>query len=146
MDLQVSYYKSCVLSIHRGLSFGTPSNAKPLFLLAIIKGIEEGTIIGNQIRYDDLIERDYYELCKLYEPSRKPAPLFKPFFHSDKENYYSIKWKNGHMPAHNYHTPSSRFIKDNMEYAYLDSGFWDILQDNKSRDEFKTVIKKQYLD
>lgn len=146
MNLQVSYYKSCVLSIHRGLAFGVPSNAKPLFLLTIIKGIEEGTIIGNQIKYDDTIERKYNELCKLYEPSRKPAPLYKPFYHSDKENYYSIKWKNGHMPDHNYHTPSSRFIKDNMEYAYLESGFWDMLQDKEVRDGIKAIIEKQYFD
>ena len=41
MSLQTSYYRNVILSIHRGWKNGLYSNAKPLFLLTIIKGIEE---------------------------------------------------------------------------------------------------------
>lgn len=145
MNLKTSYYKNCITSIHRGFAFGIPSNAKPLFLLAIIKGIGEGMIIGNKIKYEDCLETFYKEICILYEPNRKAAPFYKPFFHSIHENYYGIKWKGGQMPSHKWHTPSGKFLKDNIEYAYLDDGLWDLLQDQSVRSEFRELIVNHYF-
>lgn len=145
MDLKTSYYKNCLISIHRGLAFGVPSNAKPLFLLTIINGIEEGIIIGNKFKYEDILESLYNDLCKLYEPNRKAAPFYKPFYHSIREKYYGIKWKGGHMPTHKWHTPSAKFLKENIEYAYFDDGLWDLLQDEAIRNEFRELIVNYYL-
>ena len=47
MKLEFDYYKTSILSIHRGMALGKPSNAKPLYLLSIIECIEDGLIIGN---------------------------------------------------------------------------------------------------
>lgn len=145
MNLKASYYKNCLISIHRGSAFGVPSNAKPLLLLAIIKGVEEGVIIGNQFKYEDYLESFYKEQCKLYEPNRKAAPFYKPFFHSTSEKYYGIKWKGGQMPSHKWHTPSAKFLKENIEYAYLDDGLWELLQDQSTRNEFRELIVNYYL-
>lgn len=145
MDLKASYYRNCILSIHRGLAFGVPSNAKPLFLLSIIKGIEDRVITENKFTYEERLETIYKELCSLYEPNRKPAPFYKPFYHSIRELYYDIKWKGGKIPNHNWHTPSPKFIKENIEYAYLDDGLWDIFQDKSVRSEFCELIVSYYL-
>ena len=145
MNLKTSYYKNSILSIHRGFAFGIPSNAKPLFLLSIIKGIEEGVIIGNKFEYEERLETIYSKLCSQYESNRKAAPFYKPFFHSIREQYYSIKWKDGKLPEHKWHTPSPKFIKDNIDYAFLDDGLWDLLQEKSVRDEFCELIVNYYL-
>ena len=145
MNLKTSYYKNSILSIHRGLAFGVPSNAKPLFLLAIIKGIEDGVILGNRFAYEEKLESIYAGLCSFYEPNRKAAPFYKPFYHSIREQYYNIKWKNGEIPNHKWHTPSPKFLKENVEYAYLDDGLWELLHDKVVRDEFCELIVNYYL-
>lgn len=145
MDLKCSYYKTCILSIHRGYALGSPSNAKPLFLLAIMKSIEDGLILGNKIKYEKSLEDVYKDLCFFYEPHRKAAPMFKPFYHSAQEQYYDIKWKGGKMPSYKWHTPGAKFLRLNIEYAYLDDGLWDLLQDCEVRNEFKQLIENHYL-
>ena len=146
MNLKESYYRNCILSIHRGIAWGTPSNAKPLFLLAIIRAIEEGLIIGNMFKYEDYLEEIYKELCDTYEPNRKMAPFFKPFYHSSREVYYDIIWKVGaSFDFKKTHTPSAKYIRENIDYAYLDDGLWELLQDASVREEFRAAIINHYL-
>lgn len=132
--------------MHRGIAQGSPSNAKPLLLLAIIKGIEEGSIIGNKIEFNESINNDYQTLCNLFEPDRKAAPLFKPFYHSKREEYYNLKWKDGDLPVvPKGHTPSAKFLREHLDYAYLNDGLWEILQSQAARKEFKNLIIDNYL-
>ena len=41
--------------------------------------------------------------------------------------------------------PSAKFIRDNIEYAYLDNALWDILQNPDTRDYLKEKIINAYL-
>ena len=145
MNLKTSYYKNCLLSIHRGFAFGEPSNAKPLYLLAIIKGIDEGVLLGNKLQYGEILETFYRELCSYYEPNKKAAPFYKPFFHSARENYYNIKWKAGEIPKHKWHTPSPKFLRESVDYAFLNEDFWELLQDIAIRNNFRDLIVNHYL-
>ena len=79
MNLKTSYYRNCILSIHRGFALGLPSNAKPIFLLSIIKGIDDGVILGNKIKYDKDLETIYYDCCLFYEPKRRATFFSSPF-------------------------------------------------------------------
>ena len=145
MNLKTSYYKNVLLTIHRGWAKGKFSNAKPLFLIAIIEGIDEGFLIGNKITYDRKLETKYKDVCEFYEPEIKLALFFKPFYHSQREEYYHIHWKNGIIPEHSWHTPSPKFIREYIEYAYLDDGLWELLQDASIRKEFKQILINHYL-
>lgn len=133
------------MSIHRGTAFGLPSNAKPLLLLAIIKGIEDGTIIGNKITFDENIDDDYKMLCNSLEPKKKAAPIYKPFYHSAREEYYNLKWKNGNLPTHKWHTPSAKFLREHLDFAFLDESLWQILQDRDARNAIKDLIINNYF-
>lgn len=145
MSLKTDYYRTVLLSIKRGQSKGVWSNAKPLYLLSIIQSIEDGLIIGNKFGYDAFLEHCYYEKCAYYEPQTKPALFFKPFYHSSAEAYYNIKWKGGSLPEHSWHTPSAKYLKDNIEYAYLDPDLWELLQDPASREELKESVIHHFL-
>ena len=67
MSLQTSYYRNVILSIHRGWKKGVFSNAKPLYLLMIIKGIEDGDLLGNRIPYNKEMSLKYQKICKQFE-------------------------------------------------------------------------------
>ena len=82
MGLKTSYYKNVFISLKRGGYNGVLSNAKPLFYLAIFKGIEEGWIMDNRIKYDKHLEQVYLKFYEVYDSQSKPAPFFKPFYHS----------------------------------------------------------------
>lgn len=44
---------------------------------------------------------------------------------------------NGNNPSH---VSSNKFIRDNVEYAYLDNALWDLLQDKDIRELMKSEI------
>lgn len=144
-ELELSYYKNLLLSIHRGWAKGRFSNAKPLYLLSIIDGISAGVILENKLVYNKALEYLYIKSCKQYEPEIKMAPFYKPFYHSSKEEYYFLSWKNGKEPTHTWHTPSGKIIREQIEYAYIDPPLWNILQDPKIREEYKIEIINHYL-
>lgn len=59
------------------------------------------------------------------------------------EPFYHIKWKKqqDRLP----HDSSSKFIRENVEYAYFDNALWDLLQDKETRDYFRESIIKNCL-
>lgn len=145
MGLRNSYYKNLLISLKRGSFQGVLSNAKPLFYLALFKGIEEGLILGNKIIFDAQLEKLYLETYQEYDSVTKLAPLYKPFYHSSSEPFYSIHWKDGILPDHKWHTPSAKYLRDHCEFAYLDDELWDLLQDHESREELRNTIINFYL-
>ena len=144
-NIELSYYKNLLLSIHRGWAKGRFSNAKPLYFLAITEGISNGIILEDRLFYDKSLEALYLDTCNLYEPGLKVAPFYKPYYHSNREEYYNILWKGGSLPFHTWHTPSAKFLRDHVEYAYLDNKLWYILQDSEIREDFKQSVIKRYL-
>lgn len=144
-NIELSYYKNLLLSIHRGWTKGHFSNAKPLYFLAITEGISSGKILKNKLFYENSLEALYLETCNLYEPEIKAAPFYKPYFHYSREEYYNIQWKEGAVPAHSWHTPSAKFLREHAVYAFLDNKLWYLLQDPEIREDFKQSVIKRYL-
>lgn len=145
MSLKIAYFKNLLIQTSRGNKHGRPANAKPLYLLALIHAIEEGVLIGNNIKYDKRIESIYLDMCKQFEPDIVVTPFYKPFFHMKRESYYMIKWKHGVEPPHLAHTPSAKFLRENVEFAAFDDELWDLLQIPETREELKSTIIKFFL-
>lgn len=145
MSLKASYYKNLILSTHRGYNKGIASNAKPLYMLSIFKGVEDGILIGNKIVFDKAITNLYIETCQLLEPWRSPAHFYKPYFHLKSEPYYYIKWKNGINITNALRTPSAKFLRENVEYACLDDDLWELLQDPDTRNELRDAIIEHFI-
>lgn len=145
MSLKKTYYKNLVLSLSRGTYKGLVSNAKPLYLLTIIRGIEEGLLLGNKLEYSSSLIDLYNDVCNQYEPQRKATLFYKPFFHTTNEPFYFISWRNRIAPPQSVHTPSAKFLREHVEYAALDDELWDLLQDAETREEFKQLIIAHFL-
>lgn len=144
-DLISSYYDSLLLSIHRGWTKGRFSNAKPLYIISIIDLIDCGLLLENKLYYDDMLKSSYTKTCKLYEPDIKIAPFFKPYFHLAREEFYNIKWKEGVLPEHKWHTPSGKFLREHVVYSFLDENLWSLLQNAQYRQYTKNNIVNHYL-
>lgn len=143
MSLQEEYYKTALQQIKRGHSKGKVSNAKIYYLLSVVDRIDDGTLHENKILFDD-VSLEYYERqCRLH--SDVITPFIKPYFHLSSSLFYHIKWNDG-VKVHSYaKTPSSKFIKENAEFAFLDDAFWKMLSNEDYRKEIYQLIIRTYL-
>lgn len=145
MNLKATYYRSLLLGIHRGNYRGEFSNAKPLYMIALMQAIEDGIINANKIDFSELLNKTMQKVSMVYEPDKKPSPLELPFFHMNRESFYYIKYVCGANPPSFTHTPSAKFLRENVEYACLDDQFWDLLQDKETREEYKQAIINYFI-
>ena len=146
MSLKSDYYKNLLLSISRGNYRGIFSNAKPFFMIALFDSIKEGAIIGNRIKYNNKnLGTHYYTISNYFEPSISPTLFSKPFFHLNSEPFYFLKFKPGVTPPVQSKTPSSKFLRDQVEYASLDDELWDLLQDPGVREEYRQAIIQHFI-
>lgn len=146
MNLKVALYKTLLQQISRGNYRGTKINAKPLYMICLIDAISKGILLSNKIEFiTDEIMSLYISICKEYEPEKKPTPIEMPYFHLNKEPFYSIKFKAGIKPPKQANSPSSKFLRENVEYAYLDSELWDLLLDPVYKEELRNALIKHYF-
>lgn len=138
-QLLFDYYKTAFLSLHCAMTKGKPNFAKPAILLSVIEAIEQGLFKDNIITADIL--KTLYQKQKGWI-KRTPAPFEYPFVFLTHESFWHIQWKNGEKYTK---CPHAKFIRDNIEYAYLDNALWDLLQDEKIRQEYKTTIENFFL-
>lgn len=146
MSLKVAYYRGVLLETHRGNGRGIISNAKPYLLLSIIHLIENGELIGNRILFDNCkLSESYHSISFFYEPQKNATPIYKPFFHLNREPFYYIKWKQAAKIPKQATTPSAKFLRENVEYACLDDDLWELLQNPETRNELKNAIIQHFI-
>ncbi len=143
MSLQSNYYRTAFLQIKRGNYRGKVSNAKIYYILALLDMIDMGLIVDNKIMFnEELIER--YKAC-CFACSDVVTPIEKPYFHLSSSLFYHMKWKEGIEITSYAKSPSSKFIRENAEFAYLDEALWKLLMDSDYRREVKQLMIKAYL-
>lgn len=147
-------YKDSLLNTHRGNSGGVFSNAKPLLLIAIIDAIDAGIITENKIYFDNKeLEHIYQKLfisCDMnydgpISSNLKVTPYQMPFFHLNKEVYYHIMWKEKVTPPAQAKSPSRRYLRENVQYAYLDENLWKLLMVPDNRVIFRKSLVNKFI-
>lgn len=128
-------YRIAFLSVKQKCTNGVLNAAKPALVISVIDAIAAGEVKNNQIRYDDIRERYIKELA---EWQRDKTPLNYPFFFLARDGFWHFKWVGDEPAKHT--TPSSGFIRNNIEFAYFDNALWDILQDEEARNGYKEAI------
>lgn len=138
LGLKISYYKNLLLSMNVARTHGQINLAKPVMMLAIIQGIENGSIKANRILYSESLISNYNALFKKYSNCTITSSVY-PFYYMWSEDFYFIKGKKART------TPSAKFLRENVEYACLDDDLWELLQDADTRNELRDAIIEHFI-
>lgn len=132
-------YRNMLISMNQSKVGGSPNKAKPLLILCIIDCIEEKSVVDNKILFD-VIAKKY----KDYLPEIKGTIAREnyPFYFLTSDNFYHLQWKESPIKTK---APSAKFIRDHVEYAYLDNALWDLLQEPDVRQEYRELIINHYF-
>ena len=136
MSLEVNYYKTMLLSVKTQVVGGKRKVAKPILLLAIIQAIRHHLLTDNQIQYSDELEGIYKGLYAKY--GEQLSPMKYPFFHLTSDGFYHIK---GILATK---SPTPKQLKEKIEYAYLDSQLWELLQSEENRQVILKAIEDYF--
>lgn len=140
MSIQEQTYNDILLSIKRGTYQGNYINAKPLLLLTVIRAVENLVIKDNRIYLTNELIQLYKNTSESY--GNQVTPIFKPFYYLSYDEFWHLKWKTDSYVEKR---PSTKFLRDNIEYAYLDNVLWDLLQNDDVRNSFRNSIENNYL-
>lgn len=141
----LNLYCDYILLIKRGNGILGKSKAKPLFVLSIIECISLNALTTNQIQWDDTNLNNWYKrLNKEYDKSNKSS-MIVPFYHISSPSFYHLIWKNKERPPIGGHTPSSKYLRENLLYAKLDDELWELLQYPDNREYLRMKIIKNNL-
>ena len=134
------------LNVH--VSFGKHAPHKPIMLLTIITLIENGEIWENVIRPTDKLKTIFDAFWMNYVPkdSQYVIAPWTPFWHLKNEPFWHFKPKSTEIDLDSIVGPgmtaSIAQIRDNIDYAYVDSDLFNILQDK----EFRAILKRLLID
>lgn len=132
-------YRIAFLSVKQKSTNGVTNAAKPALVIAVIEAIAAGEIRNNQIRFQD-IEARYISTLEKWQPEK--TPLKYPFYHMEGDGFWHLKW-NGEQPTKRI-SPSAKFLRENIDYAYFDNALWDLLQDEEARKGYIEAINKYF--
>lgn len=140
-DMMYTFYENTILSITRGNHNGVPINAKPIYFITLIDLIGKGEIQNNKIFFSSELQKAFVATSKHFQPDLMPTPLFKPFYYSSSETFYHLQVKKPLKTK----GLSNMYIRENVEYAYLDNALWDLLQNANNRFRLRLAIVKHFF-
>lgn len=143
--LIINMYKDMLLSIKQGNGVNGKSIAKPILLLSIIENISSKKLISNHLLCDDNNIKDFYARLMIAYGGQSKIPLSVPYYHLASSPFYHLIWKKGERFPFGGHSPSAKYLRENLLYAKLDDELWELLQDTESREYIKQNIIRRYL-
>lgn len=132
-------YRIAFLSVKQKSTNGVTNAAKPALVISVINAIAAGEVKNNQIRYQDIEER-YIKTLEEWQPEK--TPLKYPFYHMESDGFWHLKWK-GEQPTKKF-SLSAKFLRESIEFAYLDNVLWDLLQEDEARMGYIEAITKYF--
>ena len=132
-----------LLSIKRSNKKGTFINAKPILLISFFELIAKGVVNDNKFLFDEKLIHVYNEFSVQFEKEKNITSCVYPFYHIRNDGFINITFKDflKSLP----HTPSARFLRENIKYASLDNALWDLLQNEDARIFLREVVIKNFL-
>lgn len=137
---QKELYTDLILKIKCGSYKGKKIKAKPILLYSLLEMIEDEVVKNNQIHFGKETEDAYKKVFERFEENI--TPLFKPFFYFQFDGFWHLQYRKDCARIKN---PSSKSIKECVEFAYLDNPLWDLLQNEEIRSCIRTLIENNYL-
>ena len=135
----LDYYRLAFLSLKQRRTSENINLAKPILVLSVLDCIEEGDIVDNKIIYN-VVKKKYEKLLSTAQEA--PTPMKYPFYHLVSDGFWHITWNSGVIiPAH---SPSDKFLRENIAFASFDNALWDLLREQTNRDFYRKAIIGYY--
>ena len=125
---------------------GIKKIAKPVLLLDIIKGIENGTFKQNCFEYEQL-DMIYEDIFKKYADMAKQTehtPAYYPFYYLQSSDFWKLSLLTPNSERKT-STPSANWIRRNIEYAYINPVLWEMLQLKEYRSKLAEFIIEEKI-
>ena len=140
-----AYYTKHIMNIRQAKIRGEVIVAKPVLLLALIDGISENVFLENEFELSEWLDSHYQMLMKKYIRSSqfsKITSIENPFWHLSSDGFWTLKCR---LRPPSDVSPSKRWLKDNVEYAYFDEPLWILLQNKAWRTKLRDYIIEHKL-
>ena len=152
VDLDSYFFEKCftnytkrIMNIKQAKIRGEVIVAKPVLLLAIIDGISNDLFKNNEIQLTEWLESRYVMLMQQYMKSSqfdKPTDISNPFWHLQSDGFWHLQLVE--RPQEGV-TPSKRWLKENVSYAYFDEDLWLLLKHEVWRTKLRDYIVEHKL-
>lgn len=155
MDRKISFfsyeqcyesYKNRIESIHQHRRNGETIIAKPVFMVAIIDAIDSNVFTNNMFALNDWLERHFNMLMSQYVKDSQfddKTGIEKPFWHLESDGFWHLNYPGGRLSKSR--TPSKAWLKENVEFAYLNESLWILLQNKVWRLKLRDYIVEHKL-
>jgi putative restriction endonuclease len=133
------------MSIRQAKIHGEVIMAKPVLLLALIDSIDDGEFTSNRFTLSEWLEKRYLTLMKQYTKNSqfdKPADISNPFWHLQSDGFWHLQYVEDPQEGV---TPTKRWLKENVTFAYLDDDLWVLLQNKVWRQKLRDYIIEHKL-
>jgi putative restriction endonuclease len=143
----IKFYTNKFLNLRVSRSDGVAPN-KPILLLSVIEMIGLGILHNNEIPLFGELIATFLNLWSYLEPIRKPN-IGLPFYHLISDGFWHYKMKSGFesLLTAKVQVRSPQAIRQTVEYAYLDSELWGLLQNAENRSILiHVLINKWFAD
>ena len=151
-DLTTYFYKKCfahytklIMNIRQAKIRGEVIVAKPVLLLVLIYGIDAEAFIDNKFPLTEWLETKYVMLMQMYmrdSQFNKPTDISNPYWHMQGDGFWHLSFINNSQVET---TPSKRWLKENVEFAYFDESLWLLLQNKVWRMKLRDYIIEHKL-
>lgn len=140
-----AFYAKRILNIRQAKIRGDVIVAKPVLLLSLIDGISENVFVDNEFGLTEWLEERYLMLMKKYTHSSQfinVTGIENPFWHLATDGFWNLQYRQA-SPTDA--SPSKRWIKENVDFAYFDESLWILLQNKIWRTKLREYIIEHKL-
>ena len=139
------HYTKRIMCIRQAKIHGEVIVAKPVLMLALIDGVDNGEFTSNHFTLSEWLEKRYLALMKQYTRNSQfdnPADISNPFWHLQSDGFWHLIHKTVVADGS---TPSKRWLKENVTYAHFDDDLWILLQNKIWRTKLRDYIVEHKL-
>jgi putative restriction endonuclease len=151
-DLWLYYYEKCfthytkrIMNIKQAKIRGEVIVAKPVLFLAIIDGVSSGIFSSNEFCLTEWLEARYVKLMQQYMKCSqfdKPTDISNPFWHLQSDGFWHLQYDEEPQECT---TPTKRWLKEKVSYAYFDNDLWMLLKEEVWRLKLRDYIVEHKL-
>lgn len=139
------HYAERIVNINQAKIRGEVIVAKPVLLLSLIDGVENSVFGSNRFFLNKWLEERYNKLMKQYTKDSQfdtPSPISNPFWHLSTDGFWHLQLRVMHEGRA---TPSTAWLKENVEFARFDDDLWVLLQNREWRMKMRDFIIEHKL-